>query len=74
MGIEPTSPAWKAGILAVEQHPQKIARHIIAHFLQLVNLFFKIMKEKFYHPLPLVKSNTRFLHRLLLYGLQQGLR
>ena len=21
MGIEPTSPAWKAGILAVEQHP-----------------------------------------------------
>ncbi len=22
MGIEPTQPAWKAGILAVELHPQ----------------------------------------------------
>ena len=44
MGIEPTSPAWKAGILAVEQHPHKIARHILSHFLRLVNLFLKIMK------------------------------
>ena len=51
MGIEPTSPAWKAGILAVEQHPHKIARHILSHFLRLVNPFFKIMKEKFYRPL-----------------------
>ena len=22
MGIEPTSPAWKAGVLAIELHPQ----------------------------------------------------
>ncbi len=55
MGIEPTSPAWKAGILAVEQHPRKIARIIIAYFLQLVNTFFEIMKEKFYLPLLIPK-------------------
>ncbi len=24
MGIEPTRPAWKAGILAIELHPRKI--------------------------------------------------
>ena len=24
MGIEPTRPAWKAGILAIELHPQNI--------------------------------------------------
>ena len=25
MGVEPTSPAWKAGVIAVIRHPQKTA-------------------------------------------------
>ena len=28
MGIEPTSPAWKAGILAVEQHPHSLRQEL----------------------------------------------
>ena len=28
MGIEPTSPAWKAGILAVEQHPRVLRQEL----------------------------------------------
>ena len=46
MGIEPTRPAWKAGILAIELHPQIISAisltfKIIADILSFVNPFFK---------------------------------
>ena len=38
MGIEPTRPAWKAGILAIELHPQT-AINIIAQILNTVKHF-----------------------------------
>ncbi len=36
MGIEPTQPAWKAGILAVELHPQIFNKCYYITFLKLV--------------------------------------
>ncbi len=44
MGIEPTRPAWKAGILAIELHPHYFAKSIITHFLSQVKSF-KAMTE-----------------------------
>ena len=47
MGIEPTQPAWKAGILAVELHPhlcfcsQLADLFIISKMSKYVNNFFK---------------------------------
>ncbi len=40
MGIEPTSPAWKAGILAVEQHPHFFGKKDDTIFLAECQLFF----------------------------------
>ena len=48
MGIEPTQPAWKAGILAIELHPHIVFSHleklvtltIIAEYTEFVNTFF----------------------------------
>ena len=45
MGIEPTQPAWKAGILAVELHPhifcsQLVDLNIITNNFMVVNTFF----------------------------------
>ena len=40
MGIEPTSPAWKAGILAVEQHPHFFGKKNDTIFLAECQLFF----------------------------------
>ena len=40
MGIEPTRPAWKAGILAIELHPQA-TEVIISQSKSGVNRFFK---------------------------------
>ena len=47
MGIEPTQPAWKAGILAIELHPHIVLTHqklvtltIIAEYVLFVNTFF----------------------------------
>ena len=36
-GIEPASPAWKAGALAIELHPQ------------LLNIFAYVRSLKYYH-------------------------
>ena len=33
MGIEPTQPAWKAGILAIELHPQILLLILNAYIL-----------------------------------------
>ncbi len=30
MGIEPTQPAWKAGILAIELHPHMLLFYILS--------------------------------------------
>ena len=48
MGIEPTQPAWKAGILAIELHPhilfsspqESVTLTIIAEYPLFVNTFF----------------------------------
>ncbi len=40
MGIEPTRPAWKAGILAIELHPQATFE-IISWINMSVNSFLK---------------------------------
>ena len=40
MGIEPTRPAWKAGILAIELHPQATCV-IISWLAGFVNGFFQ---------------------------------
>lgn len=47
MGIEPTQPAWKAGILAIELHPHAafhrsklVTLTIIAEYTLFVNTFF----------------------------------
>ena len=37
MGIEPTQPAWKAGILTIELHPQTTFS-ILANKMQKVNI------------------------------------
>ena len=39
MGIEPTRPAWKAGILAIELHPHKSTKDIIPQQSVLVKYF-----------------------------------
>ena len=40
MGIEPTRPAWKAGILAIELHPQT-TKDMLSQNHPLVNTFLK---------------------------------
>ena len=59
MGIEPTRPAWKAGILAIELHPHKIGTSltdfkIISALTVFVKAFFvkkfgKVWKLFCYH-------------------------
>ena len=44
MGIEPTQPAWKAGILAIELHPRLRTDIILTHKNSEVNTFFDIFK------------------------------
>ena len=48
MGIEPTQPAWKAGILAIELHPHisrfffnQLTLSIISQSFLYVNTFFE---------------------------------
>ena len=36
MGIEPTRPAWKAGILAIELHPHTFNKGYYIIFFKLV--------------------------------------
>ncbi len=58
MGIEPTRPAWKAGILAIELHPHLNKKYIntfLAHsqvektdFLFNNVIFFKIYRKTVY--------------------------
>ena len=56
MGIEPTQPAWKAGILAIELHPHffrqidtlhQLTLSIIAEDIIFVNTFFKFFSKYF---------------------------
>ena len=66
MGIEPTQPAWKAGILAVELHPHIIFcsqiadQYIIPKISKLVNSFLKINSKN----IKLTKQSG-FVSRLL---------
>ena len=46
MGIEPTSPAWKAGILAVEQHPHLYGKRYITILPAVSQPFFNYFLEK----------------------------
>ncbi len=50
MGIEPTQPAWKAGILAVELHPRLNEIYDIINFYNsqefLLFLFKKFLTKK----------------------------
>lgn len=52
MGIEPTQPAWKAGILAIELHPQtkygqsQPTFRIISALKAFVNTFFEKLVKK----------------------------
>ena len=55
MGIEPTRPAWKAGILAIELHPQATCV-IISWLAGFVNGFFQ--KNPFF--LPFINSCDRW--------------
>ncbi len=41
MGIEPTRPAWKAGILAIELHPHLNKGYIITNFINSQEFFEK---------------------------------
>ena len=41
MGIEPTRPAWKAGILAIELHPHSYDLSILTQFKTVVKCFLK---------------------------------
>ncbi len=41
MGIEPTRPAWKAGILAIELHPHTYDLDILTQFALIVKSFFE---------------------------------
>ena len=43
MGIEPTRPAWKAGILAIELHPHLNKKYIITFFIISQEFFLKKM-------------------------------
>ena len=40
MGIEPTQPAWKAGILAIELHPRFATVIILSKIRCNVNILF----------------------------------
>ena len=44
MGIEPTQPAWKAGILAIELHPRFRTDNILTHINTEVNTFLPFFK------------------------------
>ena len=46
MGIEPTRPAWKAGILAIELHPQT-TKDMLSQNHPLVNTFLKKFLKTF---------------------------
>ena len=45
MGIEPTRPAWKAGILAIELHPHKNRNYNNTDCL-ISQVFYKFFKKK----------------------------
>lgn len=47
MGVEPTSPAWKAGVIAVIRHPHET--FIIAQNNFFVKPITKKVQNKFYH-------------------------
>ena len=62
MGIEPTRPAWKAGILAIELHPHNLLLTdltIIPIFFCIVKYILKKNKKSF---LPVLKPKTRLFH------------
>ena len=42
MGIEPTQPAWKAGILAIELHPHFGTVNILSYYRDEVKCFLKV--------------------------------
>ena len=49
MGIEPTRPAWKAGILAIELHPQTVTTVISTTDLEIISVlkpFVKAFSQK----------------------------
>ena len=48
MGIEPTQPAWKAGILTIELHPQLRTVNILANKSKKVNINTKNIKFDIY--------------------------
>ena len=45
MGIEPTRPAWKAGILAIELHPHKNRNYNNTDCL-ISQVFYKFFRKK----------------------------
>ena len=53
MGIEPTRPAWKAGILAIELHPHLNKEYNITKFVNSQVFFRKNIKN-----IPLFKGDT----------------
>ena len=63
MGIEPTQPAWKAGILAIELHPRFATVIILSKIRCNVNILFaenrRFIKGQIDHANPL-KSFFRF--------------
>ena len=44
MGIEPTRPAWKAGILAIELHPHSYDLSILTQNSNIVKSFLKYFR------------------------------
>ena len=46
MGIEPTQPAWKAGILAIELHPHRAEMSALRYYH-----VYRILSSTFFHAL-----------------------
>ena len=63
MGIEPTRPAWKAGILAIELHPHNLLLTdltIIPIISCVVKYIFQKKKKTFHASM--LKLKTHFFH------------
>ena len=59
MGIEPTWPAWKAGVLPLNYTRVKLSFHIISRLISFVNSFIKTFSSFFFclkSTLPLILS------------------
>ena len=57
MGIEPTQPAWKAGILAIELHPHMCGtQYILPHQFLKVNIIYILFYK--YQLLPSIQKAT----------------